>query len=768
MKSATDLPLFPGTLLRIGGQVQGVGFRPFVYRLATAAGLHGWVQNHGAEVLLLLQGKAQSTAALLDELLHRPPPPARPRLIEQQTVHSPPCNGFHIRPSAEHSEQHPHIPADFFVCDDCLAELNDPANRRYRYPFINCTQCGPRYTLIERLPYDRANTTLADFPLCPACRAEYEDPHDRRFHAEPIACPDCGPRLRYIDKQTRLNGNEPSLNTAVKLLAGGGILAVKGVGGYHLMCDARSDQAVERLRRRKARPHKPLAVMFPQSGWDGLSHIRQALQPTTKEADLLRSPLRPIVLCRKRHNDTLAFGVAPDLGEVGAMLPYSPLHHLLCQAFDAPLVATSGNISGEPVITDENEAEQRLMQVADAFLHHNRPIRRPADDPVYREIGGSPRPLRLGRGNAPLEYELPFTLSAPVLAVGGEMKNTVALAWENRLALSPHIGELQSPRGLQLFEQVIADQQQLYGIEATAVAHDAHPNYNSSRWAKGCGLPAHSVLHHHAHASALYAEHWPERGEEQWLVATWDGVGYGSDGTLWGGETLIGRPGNWRHFARFRPFRLPGGEKAAREPWRSALGLCLESDIDWKDTPQPTEADLLTEAWRRGLNSPKTTAVGRLFDAAAALMGLLHISSYEGQAAMMLETAADQSASRLSLPLEKTAEGIWQCDWKPLIPMLLDKRTPIKKRAAVFHHSLAHALSQQALQARAEYGIHTIGLAGGVFQNRYLVESIRTLLHQHGFTVRSAHDFPCNDAGLALGQIVEMIHSAQIIQTDHL
>lgn len=757
MSARADTSSHTSTLLRIGGQVQGVGFRPFVYRIATASGLTGWVENQGSEVLLLLQGESQTIQSALHTLLHSHPPLARPQLLEQRQLNTSAYDHFRIRQSSTSTQLSPHIPPDYFVCDECLAEFNNPANRRYHYPFINCTQCGPRYTLIKRLPYDRPNTTLAGFPLCPPCQAEYSDPLNRRFHAEPIACPDCGPRLCFRQNTTHSNDNEEAISAALDVLHRGEILAVKGVGGYHLMCDARNEQAVQRLRTKKNRPHKPLAVMFPPRGADGLAALKHELAPTVREATLLGAPLRPIVLCKKRPTTGLTLSIAPGLAEIGAMLPYSPLHHLLCDAFSGPLVTTSGNISGEPVLTDEQEAERRLSGIADAFLHHNRPIQRPADDPLYRTLAGRPRPLRLGRGNAPLEHSLPFTLDKAVLAVGGEMKNAVGLAWENRMVLSPHIGELHSRRGLQVFQQVITELQRLYAVEATMVLHDAHPNYHSSRWARECGLPTIAIPHHYAHASALYAEHCKEYQQEAWLVATWDGVGYGDDGTLWGGETLLGRPGDWRRFARFRPFRLPGGDKAAREPWRSALALCLESGITWTEAPE--EASLLSEAWQRGLNTAETTAVGRLFDAAAALLGLCQQASYEGQAPMMLEARAGHPQGHVTLPLQKDPHGIWQSDWRPLLPVLLDTTAAVDERAAIFHHSLAQTLCQQALKARETHGISTIGVTGGVFQNRYLTDLVTELLSSHGLTVRHTTQLPCNDAALAWGQIIEAAHT---------
>ncbi|MGM0595218.1 MAG: carbamoyltransferase HypF [Pseudomonadota bacterium] len=740
-------------LLRLGGQVQGVGFRPFVYRTATASGLTGWVENRGAEVQLLLQGEPAKLDAVQHTLLNNPPPLARPRLLAQHTVERPPSSDFRILPSRDGEGERAYLPPDQFVCDDCLRELHTPHDRRHRYPFINCTQCGPRYTVIDTLPYDRASTALAGFPLCAACRAEYEDPRDRRFHAEPTACPECGPRLSFHNDGIKHEDNETSLAAAIELLRDGGIVAVKGIGGYHLMCDASNAAAIDRLRQRKARPHKPLAVMFPLEGEDGLDALRRHLVPTGDETALLRSPLRPIVLCRRGDTETLPHNLAPELNELGAMLPYSPLHHLLLHDFGTALVATSGNLSGEPVLTDESEAQQRLANIADGYLHHNRPIRRPADDPLYRSIAGNPRPLRLGRGNAPLELTLPLPLPRPLLAVGGEMKNAIALAWGERAVLSPHIGELHSPRATQVFEQTCRSLQQLYGTEAETVVCDAHPDYYASRWARQSGLALQAVYHHHAHASALFAEYWPEDEGEQWLVATWDGAGFGPDTTLWGGETLLGRPGHWQRFSRLRPFRLPGGERAAREPWRSALALCLESDTPWPDAPP--EAALLSQAWQRGLNCPTTSSAGRLFDAAAALLGVCQQSSFEGQAPMWLEAAAQGPGEAITLPLEQAPQGLWQSDWQPLLPLLLETKQSVARRAFRFHLSLARSLLTLAQKSRSEQGIETVGLTGGVFQNRLLCEMAVSLLEAEGFTVRLPQKLPGNDAGLAWGQLVE-------------
>ncbi len=734
--------------LTLAGRVQGVGFRPFVYRLAHRFGLTGWVKNATGRVEIHAEGPIEALRAFEQALVTEAPALAQPRVLASEAAVPQTHTRFEIAPSSA-GEADIHVPPDFFACDDCVRELDDPKDRRHRYPFINCTQCGPRYTLIERLPYDRPNTTMAGFALCPECRREYENPLDRRFHAEPVACPACGPKLGYRDSSGETH-ESAALAACIQALRAGNIVAVKGIGGYHLMCDARNEAAVTRLREKKPRPHKPLAVMFPWRGADGLDAVREVAAPNDDQARLLCDPMRPIVLIEQRESDGLSKNIAPGLKEIGCFLPYSPLHHLILNDFDGPLVATSGNISGEPVLTDNAEAEARLRHVAQAYLHHNRPIARPADDPVYRVIAGSPRPLRLGRGVAPLELELPFRLAKPVLAVGGHMKNTVALAWGNRAVISPHIGDLDAPRSLTVFEQVIADLQQLYGVTARRVACDVHPGYASTRFAKKLGLPLVSVLHHHAHASALAGEY-PE--VENWLVFTWDGVGFGEDGALWGGEALLGQPGQWKRVASFRPFRLPGGEKAGREPWRSAAALCWETGVEWKRCPEDTS--ILFPAWQKRLNTPATSAVGRLFDAAAAFTGLNFKSSFEGQGPMLLEASVDSDAKPVALPLAPDGQGVLRADWAPLLPVLMNISASAAERAAIFHASLAQAMLEQAQRIRKEYGDVTVGLSGGVFQNRVLTERALALLAEEGFDARLAQQLPCNDAGISYGQIIE-------------
>ena len=558
------------------GRVQGVGFRPFVYRLAQQHGIRGWVRNRSGRVEILGQGDAAGLARFEQALIERAPPAATPTISRRESLAHPRLEAFTITASATDAQPWIQVPPDHFACPECLAEVSDPNDRRHRYPFNNCTQCGPRYTLIRALPYDRPNTTLRDFALCPACAAEYADPADRRFHAEPIACPACGPWLSYrpVTAATASAEHAAALAAAGAALRAGEILAVKGIGGYHLMCAAEDAGAIARLRARKPRPHKPLAVLFP----DNESLLQREVSCSAQELACLRGPQRPILLLPRTSRSQLPAALAPGLAELGVMLPCSPLHALLLEAVGGPLVATSGNLSGEPVLTDNAEADARLDTIADGFLHHNRPIQRPADDSVQRPIAGAIRPLRLGRGSAPLELELPTTLPEPLLAVGAHMKSTLALAWDNRLVISPHIGDMGSRRSLSVFRQLVEDLQALYGVHAARVLCDAHPDYTTHRWARASGLPVTPVLHHHAHASALCGEHGVDA---PCLVFTWDGTGYGGDGSLWGGEAFYGRPGHWQHLARLRPFRLPGGDRAGREPWRAAAAVCWEACLDY-------------------------------------------------------------------------------------------------------------------------------------------------------------------------------------------
>ncbi len=744
--------LSAGRRLWITGQVQGVGFRPFLYRLALRHGLSGWARNTVGEVEVLVCGPGGALDAFAHGIVADAPAIAAPCLRRVEDWQGEAPDHFRILPSEAAAEPRIFVPTDYFTCEDCLAELADPADRRHRYPFINCTQCGPRYSIIRALPYDRANTSMDSFPLCPACEREYQDPADRRFHAEPTACPECGPRLTWTAPgDTPLHDSAAALAACVAALAAGRLVAIKGIGGYHLVCDATSEAAIARLRRLKPRPAKPLAVMFPMDGEDGLAALRWAATPTPAEATLLLSPQRPIVLVRKRR-EALPEALAPGLAELGVMLPYSPLHALLLADLGRPLVATSANISGEPVLTDGAEVDLRLSHLLEGCLHHDRAIVRPADDPVWRSVAGQPRPLRIGRGCAPAELQLASPVARPVLAVGAHMKNTIALAWGDRCVVSPHIGDMGSERSMEVFEQVAADLQRLYGVRAETLVCDAHPGYATARWARRQGLPCRQVLHHHAHAAALAAEI-PVNGPL--LIFAWDGVGYGGDGDLWGGEAFLGRPGAWQRVASFRPFRLSGGERAGREPWRSAAALCWETGQDWQACPDP--AGLARAGWERGLNTPATSAVGRLFDAAAALTGICLQASYEGEGPMRLEAMVEDGVpgDADALPLDKDAEGVLRADWAPLLQPLLDATRSAGQRAAWFHETLAvTAVAMHAALAR-EHPIAAVGATGGVLQNRRLAERMQSLFAAADVGLALPARLPANDACIAFGQVIE-------------
>ena len=610
-------------------------------------------------------------------------------------------------------------------------------------------------------PFDREATSMSEFPLCAECRAEYDQPLDRRFHAQVMACPNCGPTLSYRSGSSTIRGNEPALALAVSALRDGAIVAVKGIGGYHLLCDARNDALIRDLRARKRRPAKPLAVLFPRDGADGLDRLRLDCAPGEAEARALGSSERPIVLVRLRSGNRLSPALAPGLTEVGAMLPYSPLHDSLARMFDGPLVATSGNISGEPVLTAPADAEQHLQPIADAFLHHDRVILQPADDGVVRVIAGTPRNLRLGRGSAPLERALLRPLSAPVLALGGQMKTTLALGFGTRVVISPHLGDMGSPRGMELLEATADTLQRLHNVRVRTLICDAHDGYTSVRWAeRRSDMRVIRVPHHHAHAAAVAGE-FPM--EPRWLCFTWDRVGLGGDGTLWGGEALIGQPGTWKRVATFRPFAPPGGDAASRAPWRSAAALAWDLGWDWG--PPGLDVALAHDAWRARLNCPATSSVGRMFDAASAFLGLVQQASYEGEGPMAIEAIAGSSAGMedaIALPLLSRADGVWQADWGPLVSLLLNGAWSVTRRAAAFHASLALTLVSQAITVREAHGDFAVGLTGGVFQNRCLSELALTALQEAGFRAYLPISVPCNDAGLSFGQVIEAAALAEV------
>ncbi len=732
----------------VRGAVQGVGFRPFVYRLAKEMGLMGYVLNDTGGVEIEVEGEKELLEEFFYRLTSEKPPLARIHAIESQFLEPVGYEDFTIKESQGAGNKQVFILPDMSVCEDCLKELFDPSNRRYMYPFINCTNCGPRFTIIERLPYDRPNTTMKVFQMCPECDKEYHDPKDRRFHAQPNACPECGPWLSlYSGKGELLEERNGALELVAELLKEGHILAVKGVGGFHLMCNALEERVVSLLRERKRRKEKPFAVMFRN-----LEQLLEYAEPTSLEKALLLSPERPIVLVRSKEK--LAPSVAPSLKRVGAFLPYSPIHYLLLNALDFPLVATSGNFSEEPIVKDNEEALTKLNCLADFILAHNRDIKRRCDDSVVKVVGGFPLPVRRSRGYAPMPITLPFKLRRKVLAVGGMLKNTFALAFEDKVFISQHVGDVENLETLRAFEQMVYDLMELYEFEPELVVCDMHPRYETSRWARHFaeekGLKLMEVQHHFAHILSCMAEN---ALEAQVLGIAWDGTGYGEDGTLWGGEFLEVSYEGYKRLFHIKPFKLLGGEKAVKEPRRVALSLIFELygdkafELELPPVRAFSERELhnLYVAWKEGINSPYSSSAGRLFDAVASLLDIRHVISYEGQSAMLLEDLYKPSVKDY-YPFEVSN---LQIDWRPTFEALIKDRDKegIPSR---FINTLAHVCAHVAKEA----GMERVCLSGGVFQNDPLVSKIKELLEAEGFKVFLHQKVPTNDGGICLGQAV--------------
>ena len=752
----------------VRGAVQGVGFRPFIYRLAIEMGLAGWVLNSSSGVFLEVEGAPEKLRSFLLRIEREKPALASIQSLESLYLDATGYRGFEIRPSVDGDKTALVLP-DIATCADCRREIFDPHNRRHLYPFTNCTHCGPRFTIIESLPYDRKRTTMRRFKMCARCRAEYENPDDRRFHAQPNACPECGPQLQLMDREGHeLATRHDALRAAAQYIRNGNIVAVKGLGGFHLMCDAASEDAVRMLRRRKNREAKPFALMYPS-----LAMIERDCQVSESEARLLRSPESPIVLLEHKPGTDvrIAPAVAPGNPYLGVMLPYTPLHHLLLAELKFPVVATSGNLADEPICIDEREALARLYEVADVFLVHDRPILRHVDDSVARIVMDRELLLRRARGFAPLPVHVGRELGS-ILAVGAHQKNTIAASSGRNVFLSQHIGDLETAQALDAFEKVIGSFRSLYDFSPDTIACDQHPNYLSSQYARRESATTFEVQHHYAHILSCMAENGITGPV---LGIAWDGNGYGPDGTIWGGEFLKVADGDYQRTAHLRTFRLPGSEVAVHEPRRCAAGLLhemfgseafelgpnsqaarfglLNSFLTPIEAFTPEERGIVRGMLERKLNCPVTSSAGRLFDAVSSLAGLRQFARYEGQAAMELEFAAGRDRTRETYTINIEKNGTMVVDWARMIVEIMTDaaaRVSQPRIARKFHNTLVEAMVQVA----AASGENKIVLTGGCFQNKLLTETAVTRLQQEGFRVYWHQRVPPNDGGIALGQVM--------------
>jgi hydrogenase maturation protein HypF len=744
--------------LDVSGAVQGVGFRPFVHRLAVSEGLGGFVRNTGTGVSLEVEGPRAALERFFARLDAEIVPPAG---IDERQTRRLAVRGeqdFVIAPSARAGACSVLVLPDLATCAECRREIFDPGNRRYRYPFTTCVHCGPRYSIIEAVPYDRARTAMRHFHMCAACQAEYDDPASRRFHAEANACADCGPRLALWDASggTLARGHS-ALTLAADALRDGVIVALKGLGGFQLLVDARNDAAVRRLRDRKRRPAKPFAIMVPS-----FAHALMIAEIGAEEAAALADSTAPIVLLRARQDgNPIAPSVAPANPRLGIMLPYTPLHHLLMAELGSPVVATSGNRGGEPIVADETDALARLGGLADLFLVHDRPILRPVDDSVLRIIAGRETVLRRARGYAPLSLPGPAA-ATPCLALGGHQKNTVAVAAGGKIVLSPHIGDLAAAETRAAFAETVSGMTALYELRPRRVACDAHPAYHSTQFAESLGLPVVRVPHHLAHVLAGMADNGLDGSV---LGVAWDGTGYGGDGTIWGGEFLAVERTRYRRVAHLMPFRLPGGEAAMREPRRAALGAlyALYGEAALASTElrpvaafSPAARRVLATMLGRGVNAPLTSSAGRLFDAVAAILGFHQTASFEGEAAMSVEFAAEHAETAEKLPppdIVADEASALVIDWRRTLAALVQADrdgASAARLAAGFHEALVDAI----IAVAARTGIARVLLTGGCFQNGLLTAQTVFRLRQAGFEPYWHHRIPANDGGLAVGQAV--------------
>ncbi|HEV2670503.1 MAG TPA: carbamoyltransferase HypF [Gemmatimonadales bacterium] len=745
-----NAPVREAARLSVRGVVQGVGFRPFVHRLALRLGLTGWVRNASGDVQIHVEGAAGDIAAFVHGLQAEAPPIAHLEEIRHEACAPANLTTFTILESRPEKDRRQPISPDVALCAACEAELFDRHDRRYRYPFITCTDCGPRFTVIDAMPYDRARTSMRAFTQCHACHREYESPGDRRYHSETNSCPACGPQLWIAGSDTRT-----PLQDAARLLLAGKIVAIRGLGGFHLAVDATDEHAVARLRARKEREAKPFAIMVRT-----LAEARKLAAVSDAEAELLTSRERPIVLLHKRAGAHLARWVAPALDTVGIMLAYTPLHHLLCDLVRRPLVMTSGNQSEEPIAIANDDAQARLSAIADAFLLHDRDIVARYDDSVLRVAGGAPVFLRRARGYAPLPLKLPLASPRPLIAVGPHLKNTFTLAQGSDAYVSQHIGDLENLETLTHWRAAFDAYRRLFRLEPEVAVRDLHPGYLSTRIAGDLGLERIiSVQHHHAHVAAVLAEHGLT---ERVIGIAFDGTGYGDDGNVWGAEFFEADLATYRRAGHLRYARLPGGDLAAREPWRAALGyLALDPDAAHAFSPLLDAVPLnirniAMQQMARRLNAPLASSMGRLFDAAGAILGVSLDNQYEGQTAMQLESlAGSRRAQPLPFPMMPTAEGTWVLDPLPLLIALGEARLrgiAVHELAARFHESVAAGADQLAARLAADAGLQTVALAGGCFQNARLLVSLRARLEARGLRVLMPRRLSPNDGAISYGQ----------------
>jgi len=745
----------------VTGIVQGVGFRPFIYQLAIKHNLSGRVANTASGVSIHVEGDPSKIEAFLSDISSKTPPLARITDISSRSLSPENLTDFTISPSEAGAVKSTLISPDISICTDCLAELFDPKDRRYRYPFINCTNCGPRYTIIDDIPYDRPNTSMKHFKMCEACQAEYEDPQNRRFHAQPNACPVCGPQVQLLDRHmTELPAGDPVSET-VRLLKQGFIVAVKGLGGYHLVVDAENSEAVHALRQRKHRAEKPFALMSVD-----LETIRQYAQVADDEGKMLASPQRPIVFLKKRSSHYISDAVSPENRYFGVMLPYTPLHYLLLAHGFTAFVMTSANLSEEPIVIANDEAFDRLSHIADYFLMHNRDIYLRSDDSIMRHTAGSPRFVRRSRGYVPTPIFLHRSLP-PILACGAELKNTICLTKSDQAFLSQHIGDLENIKAFDFFKKTISHMKRILDIIPEIIAYDMHPGYLSTQYAlEQSDATLVPIQHHHAHIVSCMAEH----GIEGPVIGlSFDGTGYGTDGRIWGGELLIAEPANFERPLHLAYMPMPGGEAAIKEPWRMAVSYLFETfgeefeslDLPVLKTIPASKIRIIKDMIVKRINSPETSSLGRLFDAVASILGLRHRVSFEGQAAMALEMMARQKTNYLSAPdlygYDLFTRDACEISVRPIINGIvkdLKKGVPPAEISSKFHLSLMSIYTDLCGRIRGETGINQVVLSGGVFQNALLLKGLIQGLEREGFRVFTQCQVPTNDGGIALGQAV--------------